>query len=104
MSGCWLWTGPCSPNGYGYFGRTTAHRWIYQRTVGPAREHLHHHCGVRLCVNPRHLSSLDTFQHKSQHHKTHCKRGHALTNGNLYKYEYVTRCRTCVLDRSAGRL
>lgn len=31
--------------------------------------------------------------------KTHCKRGHELTEDNLYTYDNKRRCKTCVRER-----
>lgn len=59
-AGCWVWTGPVS-SGY---GRTKiwgemwgAHRFSYHHLRGHLHRdhHVHHVCGVSLCVNPRHL-------------------------------------------------
>ncbi len=63
-SGCWLWTGPKSGNGYGAvsLGRGTngphgAHRIAYLLWVGLIPEGLQvlHHCDTPLCVRPSHL-------------------------------------------------
>lgn len=64
MSGCWLWTGPVSHNGYGTVslgGRTyRAHRISYELHVNTIPEGLHidHLCKVRCCVNPTHLDPV----------------------------------------------
>jgi len=62
---CWLWTGALYVNGYGAFrgpdGRTIrAHRFAYERVVGPIPEglDLDHLCRVRACVNPAHLEPV----------------------------------------------
>ncbi len=60
-SGCWVWTGPRHPKGYGHFsvhGRHFyAHRYIMEFINGPIPKdkELHHMCGRKECVNPRHL-------------------------------------------------
>ncbi len=64
-AGCWLWTGALYWSGYGQFpesmGRTvTAHRWGYQRFVGPIPPgmELDHLCRVRTCVKFVHLEPV----------------------------------------------
>jgi hypothetical protein len=59
---CWLWEGGMRPGGYGTFmlkyKQTLAHRYAYESLVGPLAEgtRLTHSCGVRHCVNPKHLT------------------------------------------------
>jgi hypothetical protein len=59
--GCWRWTGPRSPDGYGYFslgGKTVlAHRHAYQLSHGTDLKGLRVHrlCTDRSCVRPDHL-------------------------------------------------
>lgn len=60
-SGCWLWTGGKSGDGYGLVWRDggphRAHRWFYEYFVGqiPAGLVVCHRCDTPLCVNPAHL-------------------------------------------------
>lgn len=71
--GCWTWTGAVTPDGYAIFTANYtneyAHRWMYQRHVGPIPDgftidHRCHDpkvcsggksCPHRACVNPAHL-------------------------------------------------
>ncbi len=63
--GCKLWVGGVSPDGYGKFmvgprGQQKtyrAHRWIWERLVGPisAGLYLRHRCDNPLCVHVGHL-------------------------------------------------
>lgn len=64
MSGCWLWTGADSGDGYGkvwFHGRSRyVHRVVYEQTVdslapGIVLDHL---CRVRACCNPIHLEPV----------------------------------------------
>lgn len=56
-AGCWLWAGPLLPNGYGRFGKSTAHRKSWELHHGPIPAGLYvcHSCDVPACVNPGHL-------------------------------------------------
>ena len=63
-SGCWLWLGATTDNGYGSFwadGRShRAHRFAYAQFVGPIPSGLtlDHLCRNRICVNPKHLEPV----------------------------------------------
>ncbi|MBM4393124.1 MAG: HNH endonuclease [Deltaproteobacteria bacterium] len=57
-TGCWLWTGARSTNGYGQTPRNRhAHRLAFEILVGsiPDGQHVLHRCDTRACVNPDHL-------------------------------------------------
>jgi hypothetical protein len=62
VSGCWLWTGAKSDDGYGVVSTkqhrlVKAHRLAWERAHGAVPRGLYvlHRCDVRLCVNPDHL-------------------------------------------------
>lgn len=65
-TGCWLWTGGRSAQGYGMMRdvelqRTDyAHRISYRTFVGDIDDALvvHHKCNVRACINPDHLQAV----------------------------------------------
>jgi len=98
----WLWTGSKDRDGYGRFVRRDmapreylAHRWSYRYFRGPIPEGLtiDHLCRVRHCCNPDHLEVVsqrvnllrgDGFVGK-QARMTHCKRGHLLSEDNVYR-------------------
>jgi hypothetical protein len=116
MSGCWLWTGGTSANGYGRFsisGRLVqAHRYSYQlsgRTIPKGLE-LDHLCRVRACVNTSHLEPVTRSENTKRGiggalrteaalARTHCERSHELTRANtrieMRNGATRRRCRTC---------
>ena len=57
---CWVWQGRTDPAGYGRIGRRLAHRALYEkhREIIPEGMDLDHLCGVKACVNPRHLEAV----------------------------------------------
>jgi hypothetical protein len=65
-TGCVLWMGPVAGKDrlYGVFWdggrRVYAHRWIYEKVVGPIPEgyELDHICGHKNCVRPSHLEPV----------------------------------------------
>lgn len=65
-SGCWLWSGAHSKNGYGYCRHPVtrkvgnSHRIVYEMERGPIPEglHLDHLCRNPACVNPDHLEPV----------------------------------------------
>lgn len=63
-SGCWIWMGSLTTDGYGSLGigcltpnSQRAHRTSYTLYVGPINPGLEvrHKCHIRSCVNPDHL-------------------------------------------------
>lgn len=91
-SGCWLWTGAVTHDGYGTFGSRVAHRQIYAALVSdvPAELQLDHRCRTRICVNPDHLEPVTARENVRRGLNgvltTHCPRGHAYTDENTYVY------------------
>ena len=70
-TGCWLWLGSLTWQGYGRFKAgefrangtqrfVRAHRFSYELLVAPIPEgeELDHLCSVRSCVNPAHLEPV----------------------------------------------
>lgn len=107
---CVEWWGHIDPrNGYGVFGRSRAHRRIYEECFGPIATGLviDHLCRNKRCVNPEHLEAvtqrtnvLRGVGHAAQRaRQTHCKRGHEFTFENtLIRQGRCRQCRTCVND------
>ena len=110
-NGCWIWNGWIENNGYARFSvgqeRWGAHRWAYERYVGPIPQGLalDHLCRVRACVNPDHLEPVtwaENLRRSDKTHaaknrsKTHCKRGHSLSGKNLsIQNDGSRRCLAC---------
>lgn len=110
--GCWEWLGALTSKGYGHFvvagRRPMAHRYSYERFVGPIPEGMtiDHRCENRRCVNPDHLRVATNQENvlrgcgptARNARKTHCSRGHAFTPENTRiktKPRYARVCRTC---------
>lgn len=91
-SGCWLWLGATTTNGYGTFsagGTKTAHRYAYSVLVGPVDDGLviDHKCRVKCCANPAHMEPVTQKVNVQRGvaaipKKTHCKQGHPLDEQN----------------------
>ena len=108
-TGCWLWTGHKSHNGYGVFwlnGKNTrAHRFLLELEEGTISKHLEpdHLCKNPACVNPRHIELVTHRENMRRGlsfvslnmQKTHCKWGHLLSGKNVYHYKNKRECRAC---------
>lgn len=111
---CWVWTASTKGNGYGQVKHPDrkspmfAHRVAYEMLTGESLEGvtIDHLCKNTLCVNPDHLQpvSMATNVLRSSSPparnaiKTHCPRGHELSDGNLVK-DRGRRCKTCHRDK-----
>lgn len=74
-NGCWLWTGYCTPLGYGMYGKHEfAYHYPWEQIHGPIPKGkvLDHICSNPTCVNPSHLRAI-TQQQNLEHLKgAHC--------------------------------
>jgi hypothetical protein len=107
--------GHVNKNGYGHFRYgeqgsvpRRVHRLCYELSVGPIPDgmHIHHICGHRACVNPRHLDLVSPEEHTvnltpgciayENSRKTECSNGHEYTPENtLYTKTGHRHCREC---------
>lgn len=107
---CWLWRDPSSPALYGRFKvadhSVGAHRFAYELLVGPIPEgmEIDHLCGIRNCVNPKHLEPVSGRVNKLRGKtvnalnagKTHCVNGHLFDAANtLVRASGGRSCRAC---------
>lgn len=123
--GCWHWTGGLDSKGYGKVLQGQAHRWMYERKVGPIPEgmDLDHDChnrdgscpgGVdcshRRCVNPDHLSPASRKENLANGNgpggakysrPMECVNGHDLSSeDSIYRHSNARggishRCKAC---------
>lgn len=116
-TGCWLWIGCTMRNGYGKMtvnGKNIlAHRFSYETFVGPIAQGLEadHLCGVRQCVNFRHLEVVTHTENLLRGNtstaanaaKTHCPQRHPYSGENLSLDNGSRKCRRCHRDRERVR-
>ncbi len=98
-SGCWLWLGAFTGNGYGrceIAGHSLAHRFALSVLVAiPSGMTADHRCNTTCCVNPAHLSLVTpavNSQLRSQR-KAICPNGHERTSRR-------GDCQQCARERS----
>lgn len=113
-SGCWIYTGYCDRDGYGYTHvnrkTTKVHRWIYEQVVAsiPPQYQIDHLCRNPSCFNPDHLEAVTPLENTLRSNslsaqnarRTHCRKGHPLSGSNLLIEIGRTgrpqrRCREC---------
>lgn len=74
MSGCWIWLGTLSKEGYpqsGVRGEHFAHRVSHRHFKGPipAGFHVDHKCFTPSCVNPDHLEAVTPTENLKRSHR-----------------------------------
>jgi hypothetical protein len=73
-TGCWEWRGR-KHKGYGRVDTGPAHREVWRQAGRPLdpREHLHHRCENRGCVNPDHMEPSMPVEHLTAHKRRDSK-------------------------------
>src|SRR5688572_9025899 len=88
--GCWRWPGAKNPKGYGVIRRDgkrlPVHRVAYELRVGPVPDGL---------VTPGENTLRGESPTAVNARKTHCSRGHLLSEGNLLDSPGGRRCLAC---------
>lgn len=123
-SGCWIWTGAMTADGYGNFSygsrldgsrkTTTAHRAAYEALVGTVAKGMEvdHLCRVRNCVNPDHLEVVTKHENwrrgvsftAQNAKKTQCSQGHPFDDENTrFDSRGWRQCRTCQMAWNANQ-
>lgn len=112
-SGCWLWTGALTHDGYGRIRvqgkQKLIHRVVFEFYKGSILKELQldHLCRVRCCANPEHLEMVTCAQNIQRGNtglnhssKTHCPQGHPYTEENTrYWFGRGVRARYCRVCR-----
>ena len=108
-TGCWLWLGEITQNGYSRLKvkdkNIAAHRIAYELFKGPIPEGLviDHLCRNRCCVNPQHLeavtqqvNTLRGVSLQSQNaKKVFCVNGHPFSSENTTVNAKGRTCKAC---------
>jgi hypothetical protein len=117
-TGCLLWTGSCSEEGYGRLGRdgrkALVHRVMYELFVGPIPDGLEidHLCRVRNCAAPGHLEAVTGRVNKLRGNTitaaaagaTHCPQKHEYDLLNTWiSPAGQRRCRACRREKRRAK-
>jgi hypothetical protein len=114
-SGCWVWEKSLTNLGYARIAHNGkarhAHRVSFENYIGkvPDGLELDHLCKVRCCVNPNHLEPVTRYENISRSAawtyrkaRTHCPKGHELTDDNKYTAKSLGNkylCLKCKIQR-----
>ena len=106
--GCHYWLGRTSPKGY---GMVTLNRkqWRMHRLMwflagndlpdyAPGGLQMDHLCLNTSCCNPAHLELVDqsTNMKRAADQRTHCAKGHELTDDNTRTHRGYRECKICI--------
>ena len=108
-TGCWLWIASQTRFGYGRIGRggrtegwTTAHRFAWEKVIGPTTPGLEfdHLCRRPPCCNPVHIEEVTKGENarrgKQANSSGVCRSGrHPWVEGNILQDGRYQRCREC---------
>lgn len=103
---CWEWRG--TKQRYGVFSvnkkKVYAHRFsweLFHKTSIPLGLVVDHMCGNKFCVNPSHLQVVTQKENvrvsttKTNASKTHCYKGHSLSDAYIRNNHSKRICRIC---------
>ncbi len=114
MTGCWIWTGALTGNGYGAIRierrNKLAHRYAYRLLVGEIPDGLeldHRTCSTPPCVNPSHLEPVTHAENVRRGRagepnatKQTCPLGHPFDHQSTHRGITRRGCLTCRRARS----
>lgn len=109
---CWEWGASKNHKGYGQFGvdgkMLKSHRFIFEYYYGQICPDLviDHLCQNRGCCNPIHLELVTNKEnlHRSKMIRTHCRKGHLITDETIYLHNGYRHCKICRNEASCRRL
>lgn len=104
--GCELVTSRLDRDGYAYHGKTRAHiaAWVAKHGPVPSRLVLDHLCRRRNCKATHHLEAVTQRENERRKdwayrtRRTHCARGHAMSENTVVTPERGIVCRSCNRD------
>lgn len=99
--GYYVWTGRANSKGYGVYAlhnyKTKVHRWVFYWEYGYWPDTIDHTCRIKNCVDLRCLEDVTSEENsrRVRDRNTHCRRGHAYDESNLYWYDGRRYCKKC---------
>lgn len=110
-TGCWLWYGATTAQGYGNWWADGTMRLTHRQVLEssgspiPAGLHVDHLCRQRACCNPDHLEPVSVQENTRRGSVllTACPAGHEYTTENTYMRKGWRHCRACNRARYHAR-